>query len=322
MLHAALHAGSDDDIAAAESLPGFWERYRYNIRFSKDQLDRDIPQGIFAAQGVGGVWYGGGALSHWNIADILWQSSQVVERMARDTGPRSKKHRWAFVPVAQRVTEEKVSTALSKAFLGTAVPEYFYGTYNFVGHPLMVSAVVSRVEGDEAAVMASLPKHYLGGGEVVGVGVIRKKDIVPSPAGVAVVAGLLDEEGYYLALHSGGVVRFHAIAQSDHSKRILLFIHSKGEADAALNVGHVIRFGCFCFGTLKNDGSVVTIQRYNRWHEDVDPIYVMQKLVVDRSSRSGHKASLTVNRSSRSEPKASFTVASILFVSVYYFLAV
>ena len=181
MLHAALHAGSDDDIAAAESLPGFWERYRYNIRFSKDQLDRDIPPGIFAAQGVGGVWYGGGALSHWNIADILWQSSQVVERMARDTGPRSKKHRWAFVPVAQRVTERKISTALSKAFLGTAVPEYFYGTYNFVGHPLMVSAVVSRVEGDEAAVMASLPKHYLGGGEVVGVGVIRKKDIVPSP---------------------------------------------------------------------------------------------------------------------------------------------
>jgi len=42
-------------LADVQVTPGSWERNRYNIRFSVDQLARGVPQDIHRAQG-GPVW--------------------------------------------------------------------------------------------------------------------------------------------------------------------------------------------------------------------------------------------------------------------------
>jgi protoporphyrinogen oxidase len=57
-------------------------RYRYNVHYSAAQLAAGLPQYIDAMQGMGHVWYGGGAVSHWDVESIAVQSRELVARFA------------------------------------------------------------------------------------------------------------------------------------------------------------------------------------------------------------------------------------------------
>ena len=111
-------------LADVQVTPGSWERYRYNIRFSVDQLARGVPQDIHRAQGQSGVWYGGGSLSHWNVGDILEQASQTVARMAAAHGSE-----WTHQTVAKVASRSRVAVALSGAWGDApgAAPRAFFG---------------------------------------------------------------------------------------------------------------------------------------------------------------------------------------------------
>ena len=263
-------------LADVQVTPGSWERYRYNIRFSVDQLARGVPQDIHRAQGQSGVWYGGGSLSHWNVGDILEQASQTVARMAAAHGSE-----WTHQTVAKVASRSRVAVALSGAWGDApgAAPRAFFGWYELKGNPLVTAVLVERLPGkEEAALMATLPAHFLGNGGVVGVGVIRLRNMELTAFGTAHYAAMQPQEGYYLALHENGVVRFHANVLSLASAKTLLAGDSKGAADAALNVAHQMRYGSFCFGVFRlSSAGGASIQRYNRWAEAVDPYYVMDR---------------------------------------------
>lgn len=57
--------------------------WRYNIRYAPAQLRAGVPVLIDANQGRGGVWYGGGALAHWNVDSITDQNHTLARRVAR-----------------------------------------------------------------------------------------------------------------------------------------------------------------------------------------------------------------------------------------------
>jgi hypothetical protein len=265
------------ELADVQVTPGIWERYRYNIRFSADQLARGVPRVIHRAQGQSGVWYGGGALSHWNVGDILEQASQTVARMATAHGSA-----WTHQTMGEVASRSRVAVALSGAWggePGAAPPGAFFGRYELKGNPLVIAMLVERLPGnEEAALMATLPAHFLGNGGVVGVGAIRLRNTKLTALGTAHYAAMQPQEGYYLALHENGVVRFHANTLSLASAKTLLAGDSKGAADAALNVAHLTRYGGFCFGVFRlSSAGGASIQRYNRWAEAVDPYYVMDR---------------------------------------------
>lgn len=76
--------------------------WRYNIRYSPEQLAADLPRRIDDAQGQGGIWYSGGTLSHWNIDSITDFNHGLVGRFARANGAplrarlrRLRLDRWA-----------------------------------------------------------------------------------------------------------------------------------------------------------------------------------------------------------------------------------
>ncbi len=60
--------------------------WRYNIRYSIDQLAEGVPLFIEAAQGRQNVWYTGGTLSHWNIDAITDYNQVLAKRFARQIG--------------------------------------------------------------------------------------------------------------------------------------------------------------------------------------------------------------------------------------------
>lgn len=62
-------------------------RYRYNVHYSAAQLAAGLPQYINAMQGTRHVWYGGGAMSHWNVESIAVQSRELVARFADSLRP-------------------------------------------------------------------------------------------------------------------------------------------------------------------------------------------------------------------------------------------
>ena len=72
--------------------------WRYNIRYTPEQLRSGVPQAIDKAQGEGNVWYAGGALSHWNVDSITDGSHRLVGRFARKLGlpwrERMRLFRW------------------------------------------------------------------------------------------------------------------------------------------------------------------------------------------------------------------------------------
>jgi hypothetical protein len=172
------------ELADVQVTPGIWERYRYNIRFSADQLARGVPRAIHRAQGQSGVWYGGGALSHWNVGDILEQASQTVARMATAHGSA-----WTHQTMGEVASRSRVAVALSGAWggePGAAPPGAFFGRYELKGNPLVIAMLVERLPGnEEAALMATLPAHFLGNGGVVGVGAIRLRNTKLTALGTA-----------------------------------------------------------------------------------------------------------------------------------------
>jgi hypothetical protein len=72
-------------------------RYRYNVHFSAAQLTAGLPQYIDAMQGSGRVWYGGGALSHWDLESIAVQSRKLVDRFAVSLDPPATRKQWRSV---------------------------------------------------------------------------------------------------------------------------------------------------------------------------------------------------------------------------------
>lgn len=64
----------------------FFEVFRYNVRFSEAGLRDGLVAEVDAAQGVGGVWYHGGLLSHWNVASISDFSALLALRLRKEVG--------------------------------------------------------------------------------------------------------------------------------------------------------------------------------------------------------------------------------------------
>ncbi len=57
--------------------------WRYNNRYSQQQLIEGLPMFIEASQGKKHVWYAGGTMSHWNIDAITDYSLLLVKRFAK-----------------------------------------------------------------------------------------------------------------------------------------------------------------------------------------------------------------------------------------------
>jgi hypothetical protein len=60
--------------------------WRYNIRYSRAQIEEGLPRFIEASQGAQSVWYSGGALSHWNVDAITDYNHRLAKRFARHVG--------------------------------------------------------------------------------------------------------------------------------------------------------------------------------------------------------------------------------------------
>ncbi len=60
--------------------------WRYNNRFSQEQLTEGLPLFIEASQGKQNVWYNGGTMSHWNIDAITDYSLVLAKRFAKQIG--------------------------------------------------------------------------------------------------------------------------------------------------------------------------------------------------------------------------------------------
>jgi len=259
---------------------GFWELYRYNVRFSTEQFDLKLPQKIDAVQGTNNIWYGGGALSHWNVGDILHQSSMIVERMASQYEMQPS---WKFIPAMKKKTNTKITEALIGAKVDLTISDLL-GHYKLDGHMFADGIEIERVD-DEEDIISTLPMHAIAatnGAPIVAVGKISLRSVhyFNDPNQISGFSRLdQNKDGYYVALHANGVVRFHSMNPSPSVRRTLLVFDSKNMNDAGLNGGHSIKYGGFCFGVMKeNSSGVITIQRYNRWAEDVDMFYLMEKI--------------------------------------------
>jgi hypothetical protein len=72
--------------------------WRYNIRYSRPQIEEGLPLFLEAAQGEQQVWYTGGTLSHWNIDSITDYNHGLARRFARRIrlpwGTRLRLHRF------------------------------------------------------------------------------------------------------------------------------------------------------------------------------------------------------------------------------------
>lgn len=80
-------------VADMENLVGLKEieilhdrLWRYNIRYSHDQLEGHLPILIDDSQGQQGIWYTGGTLSHWNIDAITDYNHKLAKRFAQRIG--------------------------------------------------------------------------------------------------------------------------------------------------------------------------------------------------------------------------------------------
>ncbi|MHC4450849.1 MAG: protoporphyrinogen/coproporphyrinogen oxidase [Planctomycetota bacterium] len=60
--------------------------WRYNIRYSRQQMEDRLPLFLEKSQGEQNVWYTGGALSHWNIDAITDYNHHLARRFAKRTG--------------------------------------------------------------------------------------------------------------------------------------------------------------------------------------------------------------------------------------------
>ncbi len=60
--------------------------WRYNIRYSPAQLRAGLPAFLDDIQGRDGVWYTGGALSHWNVDSITDFNHELAQRFAQQIG--------------------------------------------------------------------------------------------------------------------------------------------------------------------------------------------------------------------------------------------
>jgi len=279
-----LAIDSEYDTRKTSFVKNSWQLFRYNIRFSEENFASKLPQKINSLQGVSNIWYGGGVLSHWDIASVLHQSSMIVEKMSNAYALQ----KWKYVPAAQKNTNEKIINALEGAAVNPTIDD-LVGTYRLEGH-LFANEIKLEMVTNEDNIMSTLPIHAVAKmmeAPIVAVGKIITKntnfigDLKSIPG-----FSLLDQEvdGYYVALHANGVVRFHSISQSPNIKQVLNFFDSKGSQDSQLNIGHAIKYGCFCFGVMKKSSfGGITIQRYNRWGEDVDKYYLMTKLKERKS---------------------------------------
>jgi len=60
--------------------------WRYNIRYSREQIEAGLPTFIDESQGSQQVWYTGAGLSHWNVEAIADYNHQLAKRFARAIG--------------------------------------------------------------------------------------------------------------------------------------------------------------------------------------------------------------------------------------------
>lgn len=60
--------------------------WRYNIRYSRAQIEEGLPQLIQSSQGAQHVWYTGGTLSHWNVDAITDYNHWLAKRFAKRIG--------------------------------------------------------------------------------------------------------------------------------------------------------------------------------------------------------------------------------------------
>ena len=76
-----------ENIVGLENVEIVHERlWRYNIRYSQEQLREGLPLFIEASQGKKHVWYSGGTMSHWNIDAITDYSHYLAVRFAKQIG--------------------------------------------------------------------------------------------------------------------------------------------------------------------------------------------------------------------------------------------
>jgi hypothetical protein len=64
------------------------KRCIYNVHWSPRQLAQGVPQKVDRLQGLDGVWFSGGQLSHWNVESILQASIALVSRIMHSSNLR------------------------------------------------------------------------------------------------------------------------------------------------------------------------------------------------------------------------------------------
>jgi len=75
------------EIVGLEGIEIVHERlWRYNIRYSRQQMEDGLPLFLEQSQGEQNVWYTGGALSHWNIDAITDYNHHLARRFAKRAG--------------------------------------------------------------------------------------------------------------------------------------------------------------------------------------------------------------------------------------------
>lgn len=91
--HDALLVNRDRVVADMTAIVGLRDirivhdrLWRYSIRYSAAQLRDGLPGRIAERQGAGGVWYTGGALSHWDVDTIANFNQALAWRFAIGAG--------------------------------------------------------------------------------------------------------------------------------------------------------------------------------------------------------------------------------------------
>ena len=72
--------------------------YRYNVRYTRQQIVAQLPQKIDSLQGKGSVWYSGGGMCHWNVNSIVNFNIDLVRRFVMQHGTSMHKLQSAFLP--------------------------------------------------------------------------------------------------------------------------------------------------------------------------------------------------------------------------------
>jgi hypothetical protein len=91
-LHEQLLRHADELGVPAEEVHHL-EVFRYNVRWTADALRSGQHLSLRDKQGLGGVYYTGGALRHWDVDNIMEHNEHVLEQIIWDLGPQRTRDR-------------------------------------------------------------------------------------------------------------------------------------------------------------------------------------------------------------------------------------